>query len=475
MGTFTIAGLGPGPLEGVPVSVLEILKTSPCVYLQTEKHPIAGWLKHKEIPYRVLKDLNEVISDSVRDVVYAVPGHPLIDNSTVNYILKDVRELKMRPRIIPAVSFADALLVDLGLDPQNCVFIDLLAFENRNVPGDKDIIVSGLGGPGSSQHLKEKVREMYPESHTLTAVNADEGYPGKYVEISLSSLDRLDFRPVCLHIPPHTKSPEGKKRDSCHFPLDPLVNVLRKLRGEGGCPWDREQTHLSLRPYLLEETYEVLEALNSGEMYKICEELGDLLLQIVFHAQVASEDGHFDINDVIGGITEKMTRRHPHVFGKLRVNSSREVEIHWEEIKRRERKDEGERHSFLEGIPDEFPALLKAGKVQSKAAKVGFDWPDHEGALAKVKEEFGEVVTALETKNMLSVEEEIGDLLFAVVNMARLLGVDSENALIRAIDKFKSRFYYIEQKSEDLGVELPKMSLKEMDILWEEAKSKENQ
>ncbi len=260
--------------------------------------------------------------------------------------------------------------------------------------------------------------------------------------------------------------------------LTNLVEVMEQLRGENGCPWDREQTHQSLKPYAVEETYEVLEAIDSGRMDKLKEELGDLLLQVVFHAQVASEKQQFNMDDVIAEIVNKLIRRHPHVFADTKVENVAGVLENWEQIKKTEMP--GERDSALDGVPKDLPGLMKAAKLQSKAAKVGFDWGDLEGPLAKVKEEFGEFEEVLRSKQSPvqgspeweHLEEEFGDILFALVNVGRFLKINSELALLKTNAKFEKRFRFMEQEAAKSGKELRQMTLAEMDELWEQAKGK---
>jgi len=258
----------------------------------------------------------------------------------------------------------------------------------------------------------------------------------------------------------------------CRFPLDPLVDVLARLRGEDGCPWDREQDHRTLRPYLIEEAYEVLEALDEEDMHKICEELGDLLLQIVFHAQIAAENLHFDMNDIVAGITKKMIRRHPHVFGSVTVKDSSEVLLNWEKIKSKERKGSSP-ESLLSGVSCSLPALMRAVKLQEKAAGVGFDWPDYRGALEKTREELEELEAVISSEDQMRVERELGDLLFSVVNLARLLGVEPETALSETSVKFIRRFGYVEKMVRLAGRSFSQCTLAELDDWWEEAKKQE--
>ncbi len=246
-----------------------------------------------------------------------------------------------------------------------------------------------------------------------------------------------------------------------------LVEIMRKLRGENGCPWDHEQTHETLKPYLLEETYEVLNAIDSKQDKDLEEELGDLLLQIVFHAQIASEQGRFTIDDVAGTIVDKLIRRHPHVFGDTKVNSSEEVLENWEEIKKREGKE-----SVLDGVPESMPALLKARRIQEKAKRVGFDWDSIQGAFEKVLEEFQELKDAVGRRKKKDIEDEFGDILFSIVNISRFMEIDAEDSLRKTINKFNERFQYIEQKVKKIGKKpLKNYSIQELDLLWEESKN----
>lgn len=245
-----------------------------------------------------------------------------------------------------------------------------------------------------------------------------------------------------------------------------LVEVMRVLRGKNGCPWDREQNHESLKPYMVEETYEVIDAIDNGNDSELREELGDLLLQIVFHAQIANEEGRFTIDDVARAIVAKLERRHPHVFGEVSVRDSSEVLRNWEAIKKKEGKK-----SVLDGVPRGLPALLKARRTQEKVKRAGFDWKNWRGPVSKVKEELKELVDAIEVKNRKKVDEEFGDLLFSMVNLSRFLDIDAEESLRKSVEKFSRRFRYIEKKITDEGPKpMEEHTLDELDELWEESK-----
>jgi MazG family protein len=269
--------------------------------------------------------------------------------------------------------------------------------------------------------------------------------------------------------------------------FEQLVALQKRLRGPNGCPWDREQTHQSLRPFLIEEAYEVLDALDAENGPKFAGELGDLLLQIVFHADLASETGRFDIDDVIEAVHSKMVRRHPHVFGKVKAGTAAQVLKNWEEIKAEERKGEAhgevenakrDFHSVLEGVPKGLPALLEGYQLTRRASNVGFDWENAEGIIEKIREEIKEVREALARperpgiKAQLEVEAEIGDLIFSVVNLARFTGVDPERALKRTNGKFSQRFHWMERKAQENERRLADFPRAEMEELWNKSKAR---
>ena len=253
-----------------------------------------------------------------------------------------------------------------------------------------------------------------------------------------------------------------------------LVAIMARLRGPAGCPWDRQQTHTTLKPYLLEEVYEALEAIDAADDAELCKELGDVLLQVVFHAQIAAEEGRFDIEAVGQAIVDKLIRRHPHVFGDASADGADEVLLRWEQIKKQERQEQGETApSLLAGIPKHLPALMRAQRIQVRVAQQGFDWDEVEGALDKVEEEFAEVRQAWESGGGAAVEEEFGDLLFSLVNASRFLKVEPEQALRRAVAKFERRFRTLEEIVRARGGEVAALSLAALDEIWDEVKARE--
>jgi len=248
--------------------------------------------------------------------------------------------------------------------------------------------------------------------------------------------------------------------------LDDLVNIMARLRGADGCPWDRRQTKDTLRPFLIEETYEILEALDKGDDEELREELGDLLFHIVFMARIAQEEGSFDIYDVIQGVAQKMVHRHPHVFGGTEVSGPHEVEANWAQLKAAEKQ----RESLMEGLPRHLPALMRAYRLTQRASTVGFDWADKDQVWEKLEEELREFQDALSEGKEEDLRDELGDILFTLVNLSRFIGVDPEDALRRVTNKFAERFQYIEKRLHAEDKDPHGASLAEMDALWEESK-----
>jgi tetrapyrrole methylase family protein / MazG family protein len=262
--------------------------------------------------------------------------------------------------------------------------------------------------------------------------------------------------------------------DSAGTLFESLLSIMSRLRSEGGCPWDREQTRESLKPYLIEEAYEALDALDSGASDHILEELGDVLFQVVFHAQLAREQGEFTMSDLLARLNEKMVRRHPHVFAGGQVADAAEALSQWERIKRGEGKPGAAVRSALDGVPASLPALLRAQRLQVKAGRVGFDWPTWREAWSKIGEEMAELEQAAEVGHTARVREELGDLLFSIVNVARLLGADAEDSLRAAAEKFTRRFREVEAEMSAAGRNVKEATLEELDRTWGAVKARED-
>jgi MazG family protein len=252
-----------------------------------------------------------------------------------------------------------------------------------------------------------------------------------------------------------------------------LLEIMRRLREPGGCPWDREQTRVSLKPFLVEEAYEVLEAIESSDASSLQEELGDLLFQVVFHAQIASERGEFDMATVLVRLADKMVSRHPHVFGEASVGTASEALTQWETIKQREAHEAGRKRSIIDGVPRSLPSLLRAQRMTSKASRVNFDWPDARAAWSKVEEECREAAAALDADDRERLQDELGDVLFSIVNVARLASIDAEEAMQSAIEKFRRRFTSMEADLSAQGKAVASVSQAELERSWEAAKAQE--
>lgn len=483
MGSITIVGLGPGRPGLLTMEVWELLKNAGQLIIRTGKHPTVAAVVEQGIKFTTYDDLYEKaesfealydeISDDViakaaegADIVYAVPGSPLVAERTVVLIRE---KLAGRPEpaleIIPGMSFAEVMYSRLGIDPiEGLTIIDAMDLSRLPEEWPTGLIVTQIYDGLTASEAKLSLMELLPDDYEVVYTH-NLGLEDESIRrIPLYELDRqpdIDHL-TSLYVPP-LKKPAA-------FELSPLVEVMKTLRSPGGCPWDIAQTHESLRRNLIEECYEVIEAIEAKDSHGLCEELGDLLMQIVFHARMAEEAGFFDMQEVIDGITEKLIRRHPHVFGEVSVADAAEVLVNWDEIKKREKP---ERKSAIDGIPIQLPALIYAEKVQHKAAKVGFDWDEIGPVWDKCAEEIAELKEAAAEKDADHIEDEFGDLVFAIVNLARFLKVDPELALRRANKKFSRRFKVVEQKVVESGRDWSEYTLSQLDRFWEEAKKLE--
>ncbi len=480
---ITVVGIGPGGKQYLTLEAFEKIRETNTLYLRTERHPIVDYIKTLGIKtesfdniYDTYENFQEVYNKIVDklielskndDVVYAVPGSPFVAENTVQKLMAICEQEGIELEFVAGVSFIEAIISTLGRDPVNGLkIIDALQMDSQKPDFDVDLIITQVYNRFVASEVKLKLMEYYDDEYEITIIRAA-GIDGeeKIVKLPLYELDRIDWLD-------HLTSIFVEKIDNNKikkYKMDNLVSIMEQLRSKEGCPWDREQDHQSLKPYLIEESYEVLEALENDDMELLEEELGDLLLQIIFHSQIARENGYFNISDVITGICNKLTSRHPHVFGELEVNSSEKVLINWEAIKREEKEEKSHTESLMR-IPKQLPALMKSYKIQGKAAKVGFDWENVHGALEKVSEELQELVDVLDSDNKDEINEEVGDLLFAVVNVARFLKVRPELALNKTIEKFIRRFKFIEETSGKNNQKMEQMTLEEMDKLWNLAK-----
>ena len=397
--------------------------------------------------------------------MYAVPGHPLVGEATVALVRQRAETEGLAVRIVPGLSFVEPCLAAVGYDALSGVMLadalELAALRHPTFSPDAPALVAQLYSADLASDVKLTLMNQYPDEHPVVLIHAAGG-PDEAVErLPLFEIDRSrQIAHLTALFVPALPRPGA---------FETFQNTIARLRAPDGCPWDREQTHESLRSHLLEESYEALQALDAGDLAAMREEFGDLLLQIVLHSQIAVEAGEFSMADVITGINAKIIRRHPHVFGDVKVDGVAEVWKNWETLKAEERSDKGQgARGVLEGLPAALPALAQAEAYSRRAARVGFDWLDISGVVAKVGEELGELQVASDPEAQA---DELGDLLFAVVNYARWLQVDAESALRAANAKFARRFAQVEAAAQNAGRALSDMSLEELDALWEQAKS----
>ncbi|HHW58302.1 MAG TPA: nucleoside triphosphate pyrophosphohydrolase [Clostridia bacterium] len=485
MNKLFIVGLGPGLSDSITIGTLTKLEEADKLFLRTEKHPIVSYLKEKEIIFdtfdkmyekntvfeKVYEDIAREIINAVkkyRNVVYAVPGHPYVGEKSVEYILnfcKDCADISIE--IVPAVSSVDAIIADLKIDPiYGLKIIDALSLDTQKLDKRCHNIILQIYDRLVASEIKLKLAEIYGDNYEVTLIKNAGMKKRKIIKtMPIYSIDRISWIDylTSLYIPPI----EGLFQEK--YDIYDLLEIMKILRSEKGCPWDKEQTHKSLEKYLIEESYEVIDAIEKESDDKIAEELGDVLLQVVFHSQIAAERGTFNFDEVVDGICKKMIGRHPHVFGKEEIKTSKAVLEKWDELKKEE-KDLNSYTEVLKDVPRYMPALMRSYKVQEKAAKVGFDWDRVEDAFSKIYEELEELKEVYKGKNKEKVIEEIGDLIFAVVNVARFLEVDPEDATHKTVEKFIKRFSYIENSAMKNGQKLEDMTLSDMDKLWNEAK-----
>ncbi len=482
--TIRIVGLGPGDPGQLTRRAWDVLSGASETYLRTRIHPTVEHLPEGPT-YHSFDDLYESIDEfsqvydtiverlvekaQVGDVVYAVPGDPMIAEGTVTRLIAVCGVKEIAFEIIHGISFIEPTLAALELDGVTGLQIldatDLSAIYHPPVNPDAPALIAQLYGQHLASDVKLTLMNQYPDEHPVKLIHAAGTDQQRVEVVPLYEIDRGDLAHLTtLYIPPFDSAPGAVTS------FEGFQNTLAHLRDpEKGCPWDVKQTHESLRTNVIEEAYEVVDAIDSGEVDQMREELGDLLLLVAMQVQIAVDEGEFQMAEVIRQIDAKLKRRHPHVWGGLDVNGDvNQVFANWEEIKAQERKDKGQAEkSLLDGIPRSMPALAQSHEYDSRAVHVGFDWPDEKGVIDKVREEFDEVLEAVSPEEKF---HEIGDLLLVVAVWARWMGINPEDALRAANCRFYERFSHIERRAREQGRELQKMTLEEMDELWNEAK-----
>jgi tetrapyrrole methylase family protein/MazG family protein len=496
--TITILGLGPGKWTDLTLEAHTVLsqavKDGQPVYFRTLTHPTIEPLKNA-LPGLRLASFDHVYNESQnwetlyqriaeevcnlaaqQPVIYAVPGHPLVGETSVQLILQLARERGLSTRIVAGLSFLEPVCTALQLDPlaAGAQLIDattLAALDVQELAGKiiptTPLLVAQLYNRRLASAVKLALGELYPDEWPVRLVRADGVSADQaVVEMPLYELDRnnLANHLSTLYVPP------VDELTALRLPETLRYVTMRLRRDPDGCPWDREQTHQSLIRYVIEETYEVVEALEENDMEKLAEELGDLLLQVYLHAEIAHQEGDFSISDVFEHVSSKLIRRHPHVFGEIKVGSAGQVVQNWEAIKRQERIAAGkdvETESVLDGVTLASPALIVSQEYQKRAARLGFDYPNLQRVLAKLSEELQELQEAATPEHL---REEMGDVLFIVARAARELHIDAEEALRLANRKFRQRFQAMEQLVHKEGRDPHSYSHQEWIELWQKAK-----
>jgi tetrapyrrole methylase family protein / MazG family protein len=482
MPEIILLGLGPGDPRLLTVEAQSILNSTDEIYLRTRQHPaVVGFPDELEVHdfdelyenatsfeqvYEIIVARVLALGERSQGVIYAVPGHPFVAEATGPAIYRQARERNIPVRVVPGLSFFEPVIAAIGGDPlPHTSLVDALELEIGHYPPfppSAPAIIAQLYSRQVASNVKLTLMAVYPDEHPVMLIHAAGTLDEAVEHLPLYGIDRSEQIGLLTSLYVPALGPDTS--------VEGFQEIVAHLRAPDGCPWDRKQTLQSLRPHLLEEVYEALDALDQNDTDALREELGDLLLMILMLAQIASEYGEFNFSQVVQGIHTKIVARHPHVFGDLELYDEAGVLENWERIKAAERVADGQADKgLLAGISRGMPALQTAQEYQSRAARVGFDWPDVSGVWDKIAEELREIQEAESPEERSS---EMGDVLFSIVNLARRLDVDAEIALREANTRFRRRFGYVERTAHERGQVLSQMSLAQLDMLWEEAKQR---
>lgn len=473
---ITVVGLGPAGANLLTREAWETVSSSQTIYVRTMRHPVVAELPEEvaiisfddyydssesfdEVYDRIVAELTQAARH--QSIVYAVPGHPFVGESTVTALLAAAGSQDIPVRVVPGLSFVETVLAALGQDGltglQLFDAIEIAGYKYPPASSDRPLLLGQVYNQMLASELKLALMAIYPDQHPVFLVHAAGAADEQVEPLPLYAIDRSPHigHLTALYVPPlpHRST------------LQALAETVAILRGPGGCPWDQEQTPKSMRNGLLEEVSEVLQALDSADPESLCEELGDVFYHLVMQVQMAAEEGEFTLGDVISGIETKLRRRHPHVWGDWVAETSAEVLHNWEILKQEEKVEQST--SLLDGIPMALPALARSQKIQDRVRKVGFDWPDIQGVLAKLDEEVAELRAAASQEER---QWELGDVCFLLANLASWLEVDAESALREANLRFSNRFDRLEALRIERGLKWQEMDLPMMDKLWEEVK-----
>ena len=476
-----IIGLGAGDINQLALGIYKkLIDANNVIYTRTLDHPAVQSLmeegvtlesfdEHYEMHDQFADVYQSIVENLLEEakkkpVIYTVPGHPMLAEKTVQLLLE---QKEVEVKVTGGHSYLDDLFTAIKMDPiEGFQFVDGTSFERSQLDFRHHIIFCQVYDRFIASNVKLTLLEDLPADYEVVVVEAAGSENEKMNRIPLNELDHsMEISNLTsVYVPPAPDS-------FLNHTFNRLREVIRALRAPGGCPWDRKQTHETLREYAIEEVYELIDAIDDQDDEGIIEELGDILLQVMLHSQIGEDDGYFMVDDVIRSITEKMIHRHPHVFADTKVETVEDVYKNWDELKREEKGQQ--RKSILDGVPKQLPALAKAFKLQNNAAKVGFDWDRVKDIWLKLDEELKEVREAIEQGERTEMEREFGDVLFVLANLSRYYKLNPEIALNLTNQKFHSRFTFIEEKMQQQGKDINEATLEEMDELWNQAKGRE--
>lgn len=479
MHKLIIIGLGAGDLDQLSLGTYRRLKEAKFIVARTDEHPAIAELraegmsitsfdeiykKHdsfQNVYQEIVEELLAMCED--QQVTYVMPGHPLVAERTVQLLVEKEREGIVELEIAGGNSFLDPIFAALRIDPiEGFQLLDGTTMKRDDVQMAQHVIIGQVYDAFVASEVKLALMEKYAYDHPVTIVTAAGSTSELVKTVPLFELDRVTKidNLTSVYVPP-VKNYEDSLKEWTTF-----REIIKSLRAPGGCPWDREQTHESLKKYLIEETHELLEAINNEDDEAIIEELGDVLLQVFLHAQIGEEAGYFAMEDILQTVGSKMIRRHPHVFGSEVAETSEDVVENWQRIK------DGEK-SVLVGQERHTSSLLTSINYQKEAAKLGFDWPDINGAFEKFEEELAELQAEIKEGSKSSQTDELGDVLFTIVNIARFLKLSPEEAMTHANKKFKTRFSFVEKSVQEGHGSFASYSLDELESFWQQAKGRE--
>jgi tetrapyrrole methylase family protein/MazG family protein len=485
---ITIIGLGAGDLDQLPLGIYKRLKQEQKCFVRTMEHPVITELVSEGVEFfsfdgvyekhdqfeAVYEEISETLLNeaATTNVLYAVPGHPMVAEKTVQLLLEKGPNHGITIALEGGQSFLDPLFQAVQIDPiEGFQLLDGTALHRDELQITQHMIIGQVYDMFTASEVKLTLMQKLPDNYEVYIVTAAGSFQEKVTKVALYELDHgMELSNLTsIYVPP-------VKQDELQYSeFSKLRQIIAQLRGPSGCPWDLKQTHESLKKYVLEEAYELIDTIDEQDDDAMIGELGDVLLQVMLHAQIGEDEGMFTIDDVVESISAKMVRRHPHIFGDVQVRGEEDVLVNWQKIKEVEKGEKAEEPaSILSDVEKSLPNLMRAEEYQKRAAKVGFDWEEVTEAWAKVREEIDEVEVELKqgTQNITQIKDELGDVFFALVNVTRFYNIQPEEAVYGANQKFYRRFSYVENCVRQNNKRFSDYTLAELDRFWNEAKEK---